>query len=130
MGGSARTAAQSTRATPPSALRSVGATVYRCGEPECRKDFTVTTKTVMESSHIALHKWMQGFYLMAVSKKGVSAHQLHRILGITYKAAWFMAHRIREAMRDGGLWSDGRRGQDRRGRRNLLRQRQRERRTT
>ena len=80
-----------------------GAAVYRCGEPECRKDFTVTTKSVMESSHIALHKWMQGFYLMASSKKGVSAHQLHRSLGITYKAAWFMAHRIREAMRAGGL---------------------------
>ena len=77
--------------------------VYRCADPECRKDFTVTTKTVMESSHIALHKWLQGFYLMASSKKGVSAHQLHRTLGITYKAAWFMAHRIREAMRAGGL---------------------------
>jgi transposase-like protein len=80
-----------------------GATVYRCGEPLCRKDFSVTTKTVMESSHIPLHKWMQGFYLMASSKKGVSAHQLHRTLGITYKAAWFMAHRIREAMRAGDL---------------------------
>ncbi|MEX0853391.1 MAG: IS1595 family transposase [Bauldia sp.] len=79
------------------------ATVYRCGGPTCRKDFTVTTKSVMEASHIDLHKWMQGFYLMASSKKGISAHQLHRSLGITYKAAWFMAHRIREAMRAGGL---------------------------
>jgi transposase-like protein len=77
--------------------------VYRCAERECRKDFSVTTKSVMESSHIALHKWMQGFYLMASSKKGISAHQLHRSLGITYKAAWFMCHRIREAMRSGGL---------------------------
>lgn len=77
--------------------------VYRCAEPECRKDFTVTTKSVMESSHIALHKWMQGFFFMASSKKGISAHQLHRMLGITYKAAWFMCHRIREAMRAGGL---------------------------
>ena len=80
-----------------------GAIVYRCGEPECRKDFTVTTKSVMEFSHIALHKWLQGFYQMSASKKGVSAHQLHRSLSITYKAAWFMTHRIREAMRAGGL---------------------------
>jgi transposase-like protein len=72
---------------------------YRCAEKECRKDFTVTTGTVMERSHIALHKWLMGFYLMASSKKGVSAHQLHRSLGLDYKSAWFMAHRIREAMR-------------------------------
>lgn len=76
---------------------------YRCGNPECRKDYTVTTGTVMERSHIKLHKWLMGFYLMASSKKGVSAHQLHRSLGIGYEAAWFMAHRLREAMRDGGL---------------------------
>jgi transposase-like protein len=76
---------------------------YRCGEPECRKDFTVTTKTVMESSHIPLHKWLQAFHLAASSKKGFSAHQLHRTLKISYKAAWFMEHRIREAMRMGGL---------------------------
>jgi transposase-like protein len=76
---------------------------YRCAEKECRKDFTVTMKTVMERSHIALHKWLQGFLLMASSKKGVSAHQLHRSLDITYRSAWFMAHRIREAMRAGGL---------------------------
>jgi transposase-like protein len=81
-----------------------GASVYRCGEPACRKDFSVTTKSVMESSHIPLSKWMQGFYLMASSKKGVSAHQLHRTLKITYKAAWFMAHRIREAMRADGTF--------------------------
>ncbi len=77
--------------------------VYRCAEKECRKDFTVTMKTVMERSHIALHKWLQGFHLMASSKKGISAHQLHRSLDITYRSAWFMAHRIREAMRAGGL---------------------------
>jgi transposase-like protein len=76
--------------------------LYRCGERECR-DFTVTTKTVLESSHIALHKWAQGFHLMASSKKGFSAHQLHRTLKITYRSAWFMAHRLREAMRAGGL---------------------------
>lgn len=77
--------------------------VYRCAEAGCRKDFTVTMRTVMERSKIALHKWLQAFHLMCASKKGVSAHQLHRTLDISYEAAWFMAHRIREAMRDGGL---------------------------
>ncbi len=77
--------------------------VYRCAEKECRKDFTVTMKTVMERSKIALHKWLQAFHLMTSSQKGVSSHQLHRTLDITYEAAWFMAHRIREAMRAGGL---------------------------
>ncbi|MCB1487355.1 MAG: IS1595 family transposase [Bauldia sp.] len=77
--------------------------VYRCAEKECRKDFTVTMRTVMERSKIALHKWLQAFALMTASKKGISAHQLHRMLGLSYEAAWFMAHRIREAMRSGGL---------------------------
>lgn len=77
--------------------------VWRCHSKECRKDFSVTTKTVMESSHVKLHVWLQAFALMTASKKGVSAHQLHRSLHITYKSAWFLAHRIREAMRSGGL---------------------------
>jgi transposase-like protein len=77
--------------------------VFRCAEKACRKDFTVTMNTVMERSHIALHKWLQAFHLMCSSKKGVSAHQLHRTLAITYEAAWFLAHRIRECMRSGGL---------------------------
>jgi transposase-like protein len=77
--------------------------VYRCAEKWCRKDFTVTMKTVMERSKIALHKWLQAFHLMTSSKKGVSAHQLHRTLQIGYEAAWFMAHRVRESMRAGGL---------------------------
>lgn len=64
----------------------------------CSGAFTVTTGGVMESSHIPLTKWALGFRLMASSKKGISAHQLHRTLGISYKSAWFMAHRIREAM--------------------------------
>lgn len=64
----------------------------------CRKPFTVTVGTIFERSKIGLHKWLLGFRLMAGSKKGISAHQLHRSLGITYKSAWFMAHRIREAM--------------------------------
>ena len=76
---------------------------YRCAEPECRKNFTVTMNTPMERSHIALHKWLQAFHLMVSSKKGISAHQLHRTLKITYRSAWFMAHRVRECMRTGGL---------------------------
>src|SRR5829696_7169088 len=66
----------------------------------CRKQFTVTVGTIFESSHIPLHKWLLAFYLLCSSKKGMSAHQLHRMLGVTYKTAWFMFHRIREAMRD------------------------------
>jgi transposase-like protein len=66
---------------------------------ECRKQFTVKVGTVFESSHIPLHKWFQAAHLMASSKKGISAHQLHRTLQVTYKTAWFMAHRLREAMR-------------------------------
>ena len=64
----------------------------------CRKPFTVTVGTIFEDSKIAINKWLLAFRLMASSKKGISAHQLHRSLGITYKSAWFMAHRIREAM--------------------------------
>jgi transposase-like protein len=65
----------------------------------CNGSFTVTTGTVMERSHVPLNKWVLAFRLMCSSKKGVSAHQLHRTLSVTYKTAWFMAHRIREAMR-------------------------------
>jgi hypothetical protein len=64
----------------------------------CRKQFTVTVGTVFEASHIPLTKWLQALYLITASKKGISAHQLHRMLGITYKSAWFMAHRLRYAM--------------------------------
>jgi transposase-like protein len=69
----------------------------------CRKPFTVKVGTVFESAHIPLHKMLQAVYLLTSSKKGFSAHQLHRTLGITYKSAWFLAHRIREAMRTGKL---------------------------
>jgi transposase-like protein len=69
----------------------------------CRKPFTVKVGTVFESAHIPLHKMLQAVYLITSSKKGFSAHQLHRVLEITYKSAWFLAHRIREAMRTGGL---------------------------
>ena len=66
----------------------------------CQKQFTVTVGTLFERSKIPLSKWVLAFHLMSSSKKGISAHQLHRMLTITYKTAWFMAHRIREAMRD------------------------------
>lgn len=79
--------------------KSHGPGWYHC--IECRKLFTVRVGSVMERSHIPLHKWLQAMRLYASSKKGFSAHQLHRTLGITYRSAWFMAHRIREAMRDG-----------------------------
>lgn len=64
----------------------------------CRKQFTVTVGTVFEDSHIKLTLWVQGIYLIGASKKGISAHQLHRMLGCTYRSAWFMAHRLRYAM--------------------------------
>ena len=66
----------------------------------CRRQFTVTVGTVLERSKIPLHKWVHAMHLMCASKKGVSAHQLHRMFGISYKSAWFMAHRLREALRD------------------------------
>ena len=72
--------------------------VYKC--KECRKPFSVTVGTVFERSKIPLNKWVLAAHLMAASKKGMSAHQLHRMLGVTYKTAWFMAHRIREAMKE------------------------------
>ncbi|MFI5000370.1 MAG: IS1595 family transposase [Reyranellales bacterium] len=77
--------------------------VYRCAAKECRKDFTVMTGTVMERSHAPLTAWALGFNLAASSKKGISAHQLHRETGVQYNTAWFMWHRIREAMARGGL---------------------------
>ena len=74
--------------------------LYQCNG--CRQQFTVTVGTVFERSKVPLHKWLLATHLMCASKKGVSAHQLHRTLGVTYKTAWFMAHRIREAMKDEG----------------------------
>lgn len=75
--------------------------LYKCSA--CRKEFTATVGTVLEDSHIPLSKWLMALFLICSSKKAVSAHQLHRMLGITYKSAWFMAHRIRFAMgADGG----------------------------
>lgn len=77
--------------------KSMGSGWYYCNSCD-QKKFTVRTGSVMERSHIPLAKWALGFRLMAASKKGVSAKQLERMLGVTYRAAWFMAHRIREAM--------------------------------
>jgi transposase-like protein len=76
--------------------------LYKCCEKECRKQFSVTVGTVFERSHIPLSKWLAAAYLLCSSKKGISAHQLHRTLGVTYKTAWFLAHRIRFAMADFG----------------------------
>ncbi len=72
--------------------------VYQCNS--CRKPFSVTVGTLYERSHVPLNKWLLASHLMVASKKGMSAHQLHRMLGVTYKTAWFMAHRIREGMRE------------------------------
>ena len=75
--------------------------LYKCYQ--CRKPFTVRMGTVFESSHVPLHLWLQAMHLLCSSKKGISSNQLHRTLGITLKSAWFLSHRIREAMRDGSL---------------------------
>lgn len=75
--------------------------LYKCYN--CRKPFSVTVGTVFERSRVPLNKWMLAVHLMAASKKGYSAHQLHRTIGVTYKTAWFMMHRIREAMAEGSF---------------------------
>ncbi|MGH8541224.1 MAG: IS1595 family transposase [Stenotrophobium sp.] len=87
-------------------LRKTG--TYRCAEKGCRKDFTVRIGTVFEDSPIKLHKWLMAAFLVCASKKGMSSHQIHRMLGVTYKTAWFMTHRLREAMKEvGGLLGGG-----------------------
>jgi len=74
---------------------------YKCYQ--CRKPFTVKIGTIFEDSKVAMHIWLQAMYLIAGSKKGISSNQLHRVLGVTLKTAWFMSHRIREAMRSEDL---------------------------
>jgi transposase-like protein len=84
--------------------------LYRCAEKACRKDFTVRVGTVFEDSPIKLHKWLLAAYLVCASKKGISSKQLERMLGVTYKTAWFMSHRLREAMNmpaEGQMGGDG-----------------------
>jgi transposase-like protein len=78
--------------------KKIRAGLLKCGL--CGNQFTVKVGTLFESSHIPLHKWLQATHLLCSSKKGISTHQLHRTLGITYKSAWFMTHRIREAFKD------------------------------
>ena len=88
--------------------KSHRAGLYFCGD--CRTQFTVTVGTVFERSKIALHKWLYATHLICASKKGMSSKQLERMLGVTYKTAWFMSHRIREAMIETGgglLGGDG-----------------------
>lgn len=74
---------------------------YKCYA--CRKPFTVKIGTIFESSHVPMHLWLQAIFLIASSKKGISSQQLHRTLGVTLKTAWFMSHRIREAMKTKGM---------------------------
>src|ERR1017187_6564077 len=76
--------------------RPVRKGVYKC--KACEQQFTVTVNTIFEDSHIPLNKWLLAIHLLCASKKGMSAHQMHRMLGVTYKSAWFMAHRIRYRM--------------------------------
>lgn len=85
----------------PNVAKRVRLGLHRCGD--CKKQFTVKVGTVFEHARIPLHKMLQAVYLMVSSKKGISAHQLHRTIEVTYKTAWFLSHRIREAMRDGTL---------------------------
>jgi transposase-like protein len=81
--------------------------LWKC--KDCREPFTVTVGSIFESSKVPLHKWLLAVYLLCSSKKGMSSHQLHRTLGVSYKTAWFMTHRIREAMTQGvsGTLGDG-----------------------
>jgi transposase-like protein len=74
--------------------------LYQCNEKGCREQFTATVGTIFERSKIPLNTWLYAVSLLTASKKGFSAHQLHRMIGVTYKTAWFMMHRIREAMKD------------------------------
>jgi transposase-like protein len=75
--------------------------LYKCNE--CRKPFTVRMGTIFESSHLPLHLWLQVIHLMCASKKGIATRQIQRMLVCSMKTAWFLTHRIREAMRDGSL---------------------------
>ena len=83
--------------------------LYNC--KECRKPFTVKIGTVFEASHVPMHLWLQAMFLMVSSKKGISSNQLHRTLGVTLKTAWFMSHRLREAIRIVGVVPMGGKGE-------------------
>ena len=88
-------------AKPLPAAGALGAGWWHCGD--CRKKFTVRVGTLYERSHVPISKWLFATHLLCTSKKGISSHQLSRMLGVTYKTAWFMAHRIREGMKPTGL---------------------------
>lgn len=92
----------------PNAEKRVRMGLKKCGD--CKRQFTVRIGTIFEESKLPMTKWLQAIFLMCSSKKGVSAHQLHRTLEVTYKTAWFLAHRIREAMRSGELGPFGQGG--------------------
>src|SRR5271156_3680118 len=88
--------------------KTTRAGLYQCNA--CREPFTVTVGTLYERSHVPLHKWLGATYLMMASKKGMSALQISRMIGVTYKTAWFLCHRIRESLREnnpGPLGGDG-----------------------
>jgi transposase-like protein len=90
----------------PARITAMHGTVHRAGLyqcNECREQFTVTVNTVFERSKIPLTKWLAALFLLSSSKKGMSTHQMHRMLDISYKSTWFMTHRLREAMRAGDL---------------------------
>lgn len=93
----------------PSRGKSVRAGVYHCNN--CNHDFTVTVGTIMERTHIPLNKWLVAIYLFSTSKKGISSKQLQRMLGVTYKTAWFLSHRIREAIKENFSFRLGGEGQ-------------------
>jgi transposase-like protein len=85
----------------PTSKRPARKGLYKCAA--CRKQFTVRVGTIFESSHIPTSKWLMAFFILCASKKGISAHQMHRMLKVTYKTAWFMCHRIRHSMNEGPL---------------------------
>jgi transposase-like protein len=89
-------------------VRGARVGLYRCGP--CKRQFTVKVGTVFESSHVPLNVWLQAVHLMTSSKKGISSHQMMRLLDVTYKTAWFMTHRIREAMKEPGWPTAGKLG--------------------
>lgn len=92
--------------TPKASSKSPGRKgLYKCRA--CRKQFTVTVGTIFEDSHIPISKWLMAIHLLCASKKSMSAHQLHRMLGVTYRSAWFMAHRLRHAMADEAMGLKG-----------------------
>src|SRR5450631_1151913 len=90
-------------AAPPKRRKVARPGRYYC--KECEGTFTVTVGTIMEDSHVPIHKWLYAFREFLSSKNGLSAHQLHRSIGVSYKTAWYMGHRMREALRRGGLAS-------------------------